>query len=129
MNKYIRKMSVTYDTDAFCVIWNVSHKFRNKKRFFYVSWRFWIFPYFSKFNRSMNVSNSNDVTDIFLIYLFMPVVVVLEPKPSKRVGGIWWLNILTLTGMLKYDNEQRYQILHITVIFGYAIYKMAMTQL
>jgi hypothetical protein len=29
MNKYIRKMSVAYDTDAFCVIWNVSHKFRN----------------------------------------------------------------------------------------------------
>jgi hypothetical protein len=34
MNKYIRKMYVAYDTDAFCVIWNVSHKFRNKKEFF-----------------------------------------------------------------------------------------------
>jgi hypothetical protein len=30
MNKYIRKMYVACDTDAFCVIWNVSHKFRNK---------------------------------------------------------------------------------------------------
>jgi hypothetical protein len=33
--------------------------------------------------------------------LFMTVVVVLVPKPSKKLGGIWWLNILTLTCMLK----------------------------
>ena len=61
MNTYIRTMSVTYDTDAFCVIWNVSYKFRNKKRIVYVSWTFWIFPYISKFNRSMNVSKSNEI--------------------------------------------------------------------
>ena len=54
------------------------------------------------------------VTDIFLIYLFMPVVVVPVPNSYRKLDGLWWLNILTLTCMFEisqYDNEQRYQIL------------------
>ena len=35
--------------------------FAIKKRIVYVSWTFWIFPYISKFNRSMNVSKSNEI--------------------------------------------------------------------
>jgi len=35
MNKYIRKMYVTYDTYAFRVVWDASHKFYNI--LFYVS--------------------------------------------------------------------------------------------
>ena len=55
------KMSVTYDTYAFRVFWNVSHKFHIKIFFFYISWRFRIFPDISKFNRSMNVSKSKEI--------------------------------------------------------------------
>jgi hypothetical protein len=33
--------------------------------------------------------------------LFMPVVVVLVPNSYRKLGGIWVLNILTLTCMLK----------------------------
>ena len=37
LNKYVRKMSLTYDTCAFRVFWDVSHKFHNKKKDFVIS--------------------------------------------------------------------------------------------